>query len=73
MTNKQLQALIQRAIRQLGKSNKRIREIYLDRGTGRILPRSVALEVAKAQMLLVAMRRAVARPRAVRKAKQVAP
>lgn len=67
MTTKQLQSLLRKAVRQLARSNKRIREIYVDRATGRILPRSVALEVAKAEMLLATMRRAVARPKAARK------
>lgn len=65
MTTKQLQSLLRQAIREIGRSNadrRQLRAMGLgDRGTSR--------RIAKNDMLLAKMRRAVARPKAARKAK----
>lgn len=69
MTAKQLQSLLRQAMRYIDATNRHRRRVFLDLSTMRIEPRSIALEIAKTDMLLAKMRRAVARPKTARKAK----
>lgn len=69
MTTKQLQSLLRQAMRYISTQNSVNRAISTNLRTGRIHNRSVALDVARTDMLLAKMRRAVARPKAARKAK----
>lgn len=69
MTAPQLKVLLRWAIRYMDRENQINRRVYTNPRTGGIEPRSVALAVAKTDMWLSRARKAVARPRAARKAK----
>ncbi len=65
MTAPQLKAMLRWAIRYIGKQNTLLRLSY----TGRIDSPAVRLKVAKTEIWLSKARKAVARPKAVRKGK----
>lgn len=66
MTTKQLQSLLRQAMRYIEAENRTRRRVFTRTDTMRIEPRSVALEIARTDMLLAKMRRAVAKPRSIK-------
>lgn len=63
MTNAQLKDLLRSAIRYIARENRIYRDIYTSKG---MMAGRHGLRVAKTDMLLAKMRRAVARPRTIK-------